>query len=61
MLFRSLPEVVEAVLTRALERSPAFRDLVEGAVDEAVRAQLGSIARRVVRERLAEIEAGGDD
>lgn len=56
-----LPEVVEAVLARALERSPAFRDLVEVAVDEAVRTQIGPIARRVVRERLAEIEAGGED
>jgi CheY-like chemotaxis protein len=56
-----LPEVVEVVLNKALARSPAFRDLVEVAVDEAVRAQIGPIARRVVRERLAEIEAGGDE
>ena len=52
-----LPEVVEAVLRRALQTSPAFRDLVEVAVDEAVRAHLPTIARRVVQERLAEIEA----
>ena len=56
-----LPEVVEAVLNKALLRSAALRDLVEVAVDEAVRAQIGPIARRVVRERLAEIEAVGDD
>lgn len=56
-----LPEVVEAVLNKALLRSPALRDLVEVAVDEAVRAQIGPIARRVVRERLAEIEAIGDE
>lgn len=56
-----LPEVVEAVLAKALQASPAFRDLVEVAVEEAVRAQIGPIARRVVRERLAEIEAGGDE
>ncbi|MEL6346876.1 MAG: response regulator [Myxococcota bacterium] len=52
-----LPEVVEAILRRVLQSSPAFRDLVAVAVDEAVRAHLPSIARRVVRERLAEIEA----
>lgn len=56
-----LPEVVEAVLNKALLRSPGLRDLVEVAVDEAVRAQIGPIARRVVRERLAEIEAVGDE
>ncbi len=56
-----LPEVVEIVLNKALLRSPAFRDLVEVAVDEAVRAQIGPIARRVIRERLAEIEARGED
>jgi two-component system response regulator (stage 0 sporulation protein F) len=56
-----LPEVVEVILNKALLRSPAFRDLVEVAVDEAVRAQIGPIARRVIRERLAEIEAGGED
>jgi hypothetical protein len=56
-----LPEVVEVVLRQALATSPAFRDLVEAAVDEAVRAQLGPIARSVVRERLAEIEAASED
>lgn len=56
-----LPEVVEVLLTKALSRSPALRDLIEVAVDEAVRAQIGPIARRVIRERLAEIEAGGED
>ncbi len=56
-----LPEVVEVLLTKALTRSPALRDLIEVAVDEAVRAQIGPIARRVIRERLAEIEAGGED
>jgi hypothetical protein len=55
-----LPEVVEMVLCNALQRSPALRDLIEVAVDEAVRAQIGPIARRVIRERLAEIEAGED-
>lgn len=55
-----LPEVVEVVLSNALQRSPALRDLIEVAVDEAVRAQIGPIARRVIRERLAEIEAGED-
>jgi hypothetical protein len=34
---------------------------VEVAVDEAVRAQIGPIARRVIQERLAEIEAAGDE
>ncbi|MDP2305934.1 MAG: response regulator [Pseudomonadota bacterium] len=56
-----LPEVVEVILNKALSRSPALRDLIEVAVDEAVRAQIGPIARRVIRERLAEIEAGGED
>lgn len=53
-----LPEVVEAVLTRALQTSPAFRDLIAVAVDDAVRARIDAIARRVVRERL-EQEKGG--
>jgi hypothetical protein len=56
-----LPEVVEIVLNKAFASSPAFRDLVEVAVDEAVRAQIAPIARRVIRERLVEIEAGGDE
>lgn len=56
-----LPEIVEVVLRHALMSSGDFRDLVEVAVDEAVRNQLPSIARRVVEERLAEIEARGAD
>lgn len=55
-----LPEVVEAVLRRMMQTSTAFRDLVEVAVDESVRAHLPSIARRVIRERIAEIEAYDD-
>lgn len=56
-----LPVVVEAVLDKAFHHSRAFRDLVEAAVDEAVRAQVDAIARRVIRERLQEIEAAGED
>ncbi len=52
-----LPEVVEAVLRKALTSSRSFRDLIEIAVDEAVRDQVPDIARRVIRERLAELEA----
>ncbi|MSP56196.1 MAG: response regulator [Myxococcales bacterium] len=52
-----LPEVVEAVLRKALSSSRSFRDLVEVAVDDAVRDQLPDIARRVIRERLAEFDA----
>lgn len=59
-ILEMLPEVVESLLGKALATSPAFRELVEVAVDEAVRAQLQGIARRVVRERLAEIEAQGE-
>lgn len=51
-----LPEVVEIVLRRALMTSSSFRDLVETAVDEAVRAQLPALAERLVAERLAELE-----
>ncbi len=61
VILEVLPEVVEVVLHKALSSSPAFRDLVEVAVEDAVRAQIGAIARRVIRERLAEIEAGGDE
>lgn len=60
-ILEMLPEVVEVILNKALSRSAALRDLIEVAVDEAVRAQIGPIARRIIRERLAEIEAGGDD
>lgn len=52
-----LPEVVEAVLRRSLQSSAAFRDLVEVAVDEAVRAHLPDIARRLIAERLSQLEA----
>lgn len=52
-----LPEVVEAVLRKTLLTSERFRDLVEAAVDDAVRQQVPDIARRVVEERLAEMEA----
>ena len=55
-----LPEVVEAVLRQALVSSPAFRDLVSVAVEEAVRSQLPAIAARVVEARLAEIESSSD-
>lgn len=55
-----LPEVVELVLRKALHHSPAFRDLVAVAVEEAVRTQVEATARKVIRDRLAEIEAGGD-
>lgn len=56
-----LPEVVEVVLAKAFTHSRSFRDLLEVAVDEAVRDQLPAIARKVIRERLAEIEAAGED
>jgi CheY-like chemotaxis protein len=56
-----LPEVVEIVLAKAFSSSRSFQDLLEVAVDEAVRAQLPAIARKVIRERLAEIEAAGED
>ncbi len=52
-----LPEVVEVVLRRALHTSQSFRDLVETAVDDAVRAQLPALAERLVAERLKELEA----
>ena len=55
-----LPEVVEAVLRQTLHSSPAFRDLVAVAVEEAVKAQLPAIAARVVDARLAELEAIDD-
>ena len=55
-----LPEVVETVLRRTLQTSAAFRDLVEVAVDEAVRAHLHGIARRLIAERLSQLEALDD-
>lgn len=53
-----LPEVVEALLNKAIATSPAFREMIEVAVEEAMREELPSIARRVIRERMAEIERG---
>ena len=55
-----LPEVVQYVLRHSLVSSPEFRDLVEVAVDEAVRAQLPEIAERVVLERVRERELRDD-
>ena len=55
-----LPEVVEAVMVQSLHRSKAFRELVRLAVAEAVEMQLPIIVERLVRERLAEIEAQAD-
>ena len=55
-----LPVVVQRILRHSLASSPEFRDLVEVAVDEAVRAQLPEIAERVVRERLRERELRED-
>lgn len=52
-----LPEVVEALLRNALVTSPAFRELVSVAVEDAVRAQLPAIASRVVEDRLAVLES----
>lgn len=52
-----LPEVVEAVLSQALHRSPAFRDLVRLTVEETVRERLPVLARSLVQQRLAELEA----
>ncbi len=53
-----LPQVVEAVLNKAMSTSPAFREMVEVAVEDALREELPAIVRRVVRERMAEIERG---
>jgi len=52
-----LPEVVEVVLRRTLATSDALRELVEKAVADAVADRLSEVAERVVRQRLAEIEA----
>ncbi|MSQ04021.1 MAG: response regulator [Myxococcales bacterium] len=54
-----LPQVVEAVLNKAMSSSPAFREMVEVAVEDALREELPAIVRRVVRERMAEIERVG--
>ena len=40
-----LPEVVEAILRNALVSSPAFREVVRGAVEKAVTDQLPSALR----------------
>lgn len=53
-----LPEVVEIVINKALTTSPAFREMVEVAVEAALREELPAIARKVIRERMAEIERG---
>lgn len=55
-----LPQVVEVVLNKAIATSPAFRELLEQAVMEAVREELPAMARRVIRERMAEIEKRGE-
>jgi len=55
-----LPEVVQRILRHSLVSSPEFRDLIEVAVDEAVRTQLPDIAERVVRERVRERELRDD-
>ena len=55
-----LPEVVEAILRHALGSSTAFRELVAASVDETVRDALPDLATRVVRERLAQLEASVD-
>jgi CheY-like chemotaxis protein len=52
-----LPEVVESVMRRMLRTTPAFRDLVEVAVDEVVRDHLPTIAKQMVQDRLVELEA----
>ncbi len=54
-----LPEVVEAVLNKAILSSAPFREMVEVAVEEALREELPAITRRVIRERMAEIERAG--
>jgi CheY-like chemotaxis protein len=56
-----LPQVVEAVMAKAFHGSPAFKEMVAVAADEAVRAHLPRIAQRVIRERLLELEAQGDE
>ena len=53
-----LPEVVEAVINKAIATSPAFREMLEVAVEEVVRQELPAIARKAVRDRMAELEAG---
>jgi hypothetical protein len=53
-----LPEVVEIIINKAITTSPAFREMVEVAVEAALREELPGIARKVIRERMAEIEKG---
>jgi hypothetical protein len=60
LILEMLPGVLEAVLHKALVTSPGFRDLLEVAAEDAVRAHLPGLARRIVLERLAELEAGGN-
>lgn len=52
-----LPEVVETVLRKSLLTSAHLQELIETAVDDAVRQQLPELARRVIEERLAEMDA----
>lgn len=54
-----LPEVVEVVLNKAIATSPAFREMLEVAVEEAVRQELPALMRKIVRERMAELESTG--
>ncbi|MCB9778123.1 MAG: response regulator [Alphaproteobacteria bacterium] len=56
-----LPEVVQRVLRHTLATDPAFRDLVEHAVDEAVRTQLPELVEHIASERLREQQQGGSD
>lgn len=48
-----LPEVVEAVLSQAVHHSPAFRDLVTLAVEDAVRLELERVVQRAVDQALS--------
>ncbi len=52
-----LPEVVDVVINKAIATSPAFREMLEAAVEQAVREQLPLVARRVVQEHIAALEA----
>lgn len=48
-----LPEVVDVVINKAIATSPAFREMLEVAVEEALREQLPRVVERVVQARLA--------
>ncbi len=50
-----LPEVVEGVLSHAVHHSPAFRELLSLAVEDAVRAELARVVDEAVRERLSQL------